>query len=100
MDPFARRRLGLTAVEVTQLGFGGAGLGDLFEVIPEAQAAATLEAAWDAGIRYYNTAPRLSCCWAICAHADADFVLCPRADPNPSTSKNRYAWPKQWKSLA
>ena len=57
MDPFARCRLGLTAVEVTQLGFGGAGLGDLFEVIPEAQAAATLEAAWDAGIRYYDTAP-------------------------------------------
>ena len=57
MDPLARRRLGLTEVEVTQLGFGGAGLGDLFEVIPEAQAAATLEAAWDAGIRYYDTAP-------------------------------------------
>ena len=54
MDPLARR-LGLTEVEVTQLGFGGAGLGDLFEVIPEAQAAATLEAAWDAGIRYYDT---------------------------------------------
>src|SRR6516162_4777327 len=51
MDPLACRRLGLTQVEVTQLGFGGAGLGDLFEVIPEAQAAATLEAAWDAGIR-------------------------------------------------
>jgi D-threo-aldose 1-dehydrogenase len=57
MDPLARRRLGLTQVEVTQLGFGGAGLGDLFEVIPEAQAAATLQAAWDAGIRYYDTAP-------------------------------------------
>ena len=46
MDPLARRRLGRTQVEVTQLGFGGAGLGDLFEVIPEAQAAATLQAAW------------------------------------------------------
>ena len=57
MDPIARRRLGRTQVEVTQLGFGGAGLGDLFEVIPEAQAAATLQAAWDAGIRYYDTAP-------------------------------------------
>jgi len=57
MDPFARRRLGRTQVEVTQLGFGGAGLGDLFEVIPEAQAAATLQAAWDAGMRYYDTAP-------------------------------------------
>ncbi len=57
MDPQVRRRLGLTQVEVTQLGFGGAGLGDLFEVIPEAQAVATLQAAWDAGIRYYDTAP-------------------------------------------
>ncbi len=57
MDPLASRRLGLTQVEVTQLGFGGAGLGDLFEIIPEAQAAATLQAAWDAGIRYYDTAP-------------------------------------------
>lgn len=57
MDPLARRRLGRTRVEITQLGFGGAGLGDLFEVVPEAQAAATLQAAWDAGIRYYDTAP-------------------------------------------
>ena len=57
MDPFARRRLGRTGVEVTQLGFGGAGLGDLFEIVPDAQAAATLDAAWDAGIRYYDTAP-------------------------------------------
>ena len=57
MDPLARRRLGRTQVELTQLGFGGAGLGDLFEIIPEPQAAATLQAAWDAGIRYYDTAP-------------------------------------------
>ena len=42
---------------VTQLGFGGAGLGELFVRVDEAQAAATLKAAWDAGIRYYDTAP-------------------------------------------
>jgi D-threo-aldose 1-dehydrogenase len=57
MDPFARRRLGRTRIELTQLGFGGAPLGDLFEIIPEEQAMATLRAAWDAGIRYYDTAP-------------------------------------------
>jgi D-threo-aldose 1-dehydrogenase len=57
MDPLARRTLGRTGVEVTQLGFGGAGLGDLFTVVPEAEAAATLQAAWDEGIRYYDTAP-------------------------------------------
>ncbi len=57
MDPLARRKLGRTHVEVTQLGFGGAGLGDLFDVVDEADARATLQAAWDGGIRYYDTSP-------------------------------------------
>jgi D-threo-aldose 1-dehydrogenase len=57
MDPLARRRLGRTDVHLSQLGFGGAGLGDLFSVVPEDVAAATLAAAWDEGIRYYDTAP-------------------------------------------
>lgn len=57
MDPLARRKLGRTNLEVTQLGFGGAGLGDLFEVIEDADASATLQAAWNAGIRYYDTSP-------------------------------------------
>jgi D-threo-aldose 1-dehydrogenase len=39
------------------LGFGGAPLGNMFERVSEADAAATLEAAWDAGIRYFDTAP-------------------------------------------
>jgi D-threo-aldose 1-dehydrogenase len=57
VDPLVRRKLGRTSVEVTQLGFGGAGLGDLFDVLDDADAAATLQAAWDAGIRYYDTSP-------------------------------------------
>jgi D-threo-aldose 1-dehydrogenase len=57
MDPLARRRLGRTDIEVTQLGLGGAGLGDLFDVVEDADASATLLAAWDAGIRYYDTSP-------------------------------------------
>ncbi|MFZ6763983.1 aldo/keto reductase [Pseudoroseomonas sp. WGS1072] len=39
------------------LGFGGAPLGDMFDKVDEATAQATLEAAWDSGIRYYDTAP-------------------------------------------
>jgi D-threo-aldose 1-dehydrogenase len=39
------------------LGFGGAPLGNMFAAVDEAVAAATLQAAWDAGIRYYDTAP-------------------------------------------
>jgi D-threo-aldose 1-dehydrogenase len=40
-----------------QMGFGGAPLGDLYTKITDAEAEATLVAAWDAGIRYYDTAP-------------------------------------------
>jgi D-threo-aldose 1-dehydrogenase len=57
MDPHARRRLGRTGVELCQLGFGGAGLGDLFSVVSDEDATATLAAAWDEGIRYFDTAP-------------------------------------------
>ncbi|MFC4166009.1 aldo/keto reductase [Teichococcus aestuarii] len=39
------------------LGFGGAPLGDMFDRVDEATAEASLEAAWESGIRYYDTAP-------------------------------------------
>lgn len=41
----------------TELGFGTAPLGNLFRALPEEQAQATCQAAWDAGIRYIDTAP-------------------------------------------
>ncbi len=41
----------------SELGFGAAPLGNLFAPVPEAQADATLEAAWKSGIRYFDTAP-------------------------------------------
>ncbi|MFP6646956.1 MAG: aldo/keto reductase [Candidatus Latescibacterota bacterium] len=53
----SRRRLGNTDVEVTEFGFGGAPLGDLFVAVTEPQAQETLAAAWQGGIRYYDTAP-------------------------------------------
>src|SRR5215468_4615462 len=39
------------------LGFGTAPLGNMFRNIPEAEAAATVDAAWQQGIRYFDTAP-------------------------------------------
>jgi len=57
MDPFERRRIGATGLEVTALGFGGATLGDGRDALPEAQAAATIDAAYQAGIAYFDTAP-------------------------------------------
>lgn len=57
MDPFAKRRLGRTGVMLPQIGFGAAPLGELFARVSEQEAEATLAGAWDAGIRYYDTAP-------------------------------------------
>lgn len=57
MTELARRTIGKTGLEVTVLGFGGAPLGDFFDHIPEDRALATVEAAWDAGVRVFDTSP-------------------------------------------
>jgi D-threo-aldose 1-dehydrogenase len=48
----------LRNLDLTLLGFGGAPLGNLYVAISEEQAKATLDAAWDAGIRIFDTAPQ------------------------------------------
>lgn len=40
-----------------KLGFGAAPLGNMFRDIPEHEAQATVEAAWNDGIRYFDNAP-------------------------------------------
>ncbi|RSN43726.1 aldo/keto reductase [Streptomyces sp. WAC 04229] len=49
--------LGAGGVPVTGLGLGAAAIGGLYEAVGEDEAAATVEAAWDSGIRYFDTAP-------------------------------------------
>ena len=50
-------RIGNGGIDFTELGFGTAPLGNLFRALPEEEAQATAQAAWDAGIRYIDTAP-------------------------------------------
>ncbi|MER7787831.1 aldo/keto reductase [Streptomyces sp. NPDC097640] len=50
-------RLGRSAVEVTELGFGGGPLGGLFEALDDETAAGALAEGWDLGIRYFDTSP-------------------------------------------
>jgi len=57
MQATDKRRLGKSGLEVTLMGLGGAPLGDLYEVIPEPRAQATIEAAYQAGIRLFDSAP-------------------------------------------
>lgn len=44
-------------ISFTELGFGTAPLGNLYRAVDQEEAQRTLEAAWNAGIRYYDTAP-------------------------------------------
>ena len=57
MSEIERRAVGRTTAQVTAFGFGSAPLGELFDPISEEQAQATLQAAWDAGVRFFDTAP-------------------------------------------
>jgi D-threo-aldose 1-dehydrogenase len=45
------------AVRLTALGFGASQGGNLFRVRSDEEFAAAVDAAWDAGIRYFDTAP-------------------------------------------
>jgi D-threo-aldose 1-dehydrogenase len=52
-----RARLGSSGVEVTRLGFGAAPIGNLFTRVTDDEASAAVAAAWDAGVRLFDTAP-------------------------------------------
>jgi D-threo-aldose 1-dehydrogenase len=45
------------SIKFTEMGFGTAPIGNLLRVVSEADAQATLAAAWTAGMRYFDTAP-------------------------------------------
>src|SRR5688572_13462627 len=49
--------MSLKALLPGKLGFGTAPLGNMFREIPEKEALATVEAAWNDGIRYFDNAP-------------------------------------------
>ena len=57
MGSLASRRLGRTGLLLTELGFGGAPLGNLFTPVLEAAARRAVTAAVEAGVGYFDTAP-------------------------------------------
>ena len=52
-----RREIRRTGVQLTTLGFGAAPIAGLYHAVDEATARATIDAAWQGGIRYFDTAP-------------------------------------------
>jgi D-threo-aldose 1-dehydrogenase len=57
MKPTDKRKFGRSGLEVTAMGFGTAPIGNQFRVVPEDDSRAVIKGAWDAGLRYFDTAP-------------------------------------------
>jgi D-threo-aldose 1-dehydrogenase len=64
------------------LGFGTAPLGNMFRDIPDQEAAATVDAAWNHGTRFFDTAPMYGAGLAeirlgkyLAQHARDEYVL-------------------------
>ena len=56
-DPTERVPLGQTGLRVTRLGLGLASIGGLFSAVAESDAQATIDRAWELGIRTFDVAP-------------------------------------------
>lgn len=57
MTPSDTRKFGRTDLEVTSFAFGTAPVGNIFREIDDQTSRAMFDHAWDAGVRYFDTAP-------------------------------------------
>ncbi|MDJ0639172.1 MAG: aldo/keto reductase [Paracoccaceae bacterium] len=57
MTPDTKNKFGRVDLEVTAFSFGTAPIGNIFREIDEETSDAMIQTAWDAGVRYYDTAP-------------------------------------------
>ena len=57
MNPFEKRELGKTGINVTPLGFGAAQLGELYRTVSEDEAQQAIAAAYEAGVTFWDTSP-------------------------------------------
>ena len=57
MKPTQKRAFGRSGLEVTAMGLGTAPIGNQFRFVPDSDARAVIDGAWDAGLRYFDTAP-------------------------------------------
>ena len=57
MNAINIRKFGRVGFDITDMGFGAAPIGNFLRPIPEEEAGAMVERAWEAGMRYFDTAP-------------------------------------------
>jgi D-threo-aldose 1-dehydrogenase len=56
-DTMKTRQLGKTEIQLTELGFGGAAVGNLYRPTSQEEAFTAIQTAWQSGVRYFDTAP-------------------------------------------
>ena len=87
LRPLPHGRIALSA-----LGMGCAGIGGMYQAVSEADARAALDAAWDLGLRYFDTAPYYG--YTLSEHRlGAALRERPRADYVVSTKVGRLMRP-------
>ena len=67
------RQVGSTGLRLPPMGFGAAHLGGMYSRVDGSVARQTLQAAWNGGIRYYDTAPFYGL--GLSEHRVGDFLL-------------------------
>lgn len=86
------RTIGRTGLAVTEFSFGTAALGGLYRACPRDVAMATLQAAWDEGMRYFDTAPWYG--FGLAERVTGDFLRDkPKSDYVLSSKVGRIMFP-------
>jgi D-threo-aldose 1-dehydrogenase len=83
MATIKSRPLGNTGLEVSEIGFGAASIGNLYSETTDEQARDVMQKCWDLGIRFYDTAPEYGNGLserrmgdALRQHPNDQYVLC------------------------
>ncbi|SEJ86902.1 aldo/keto reductase [Paraburkholderia diazotrophica] len=100
-----RRSIGARALQVTGLGLGTAPLGGLYRDLSDDEAFGAVEAAWDAGVRFFDTAPHYGHTKAEHRLGDAlrryprgEFVLSTKVGRRFVPRKNPYDGSEGWQN--
>ncbi|MCP3729457.1 aldo/keto reductase [Sphingomonas sp. MG17] len=102
-------------MQLGDLAFGAASIGNLYREVPDDQARTVVERAWDAGIRYFDTAPhygfglsekRLGAALAELDAAQTAIIstkvgrrLAPRPDADLSAVRQAFVSPEPYESV-
>jgi D-threo-aldose 1-dehydrogenase len=87
-----KRRIGRNGLDVMTVGFDGAGIGSLYKPVGRDEVEAVLGASWDAGICFFDTAPRYG--HGLSERRLGDFLRSkPRDNYVPSTKVGRLLTP-------